>query len=109
MGEVAQHNNIRGGDILKKEECNVDRRVQVLTLVVKQPTSSHLVQPIAWRCPDRGLNSTNDVCRTENLVPCAKDRGIRYPCRRLKQRNHNKVDLQGLVQSAVLSNFFQKC
>ena len=43
--------------------------------VGKQPSSSHLVQPIAWRCPDRGLNSTNDVCRTENLVPCARTEG----------------------------------
>ena len=48
----------------KKEECNDDRRVQVRALVVKQPSSSHLVQPIAWRRPDLGLNSKNDVCRT---------------------------------------------
>ena len=43
-----------------------------MVVVVKQPTSSHLVQPIAWRRPDLGLNSKFDVCRAENLVPCAK-------------------------------------
>ena len=42
---------------------------------MKQPTSSHLVQPIAWRRPDLGLNSKFDVCRTENLVPCAMTEG----------------------------------
>ena len=49
--------------------------VRRFDLVVEQPTSSHLVQPIAWRRPDLGLNSKFDVCRTENLAPCAKTEG----------------------------------
>ena len=71
----------------KKEECNVDRRVQVLTIVVKQPTSSHLVQPIAWRRPDLGLSSTNDVCRTRTWYHAPRQRDeVSMP--RLKHRNH---------------------
>ena len=57
-------------------------RVQVSALVVKQPSSSHLVQPIAWRCPDLGLPPKNDVCRTE-AGTMRQDRGIGYPCRDL--------------------------
>ena len=76
-------------------------RVQVRALVVKQPSSSHLVQPIAWRRPDLGLNSKFDVCRTENLVPCAMTEGKGIPVDDLSTAA-KKVDLQGLVQSAVL-------
>ena len=44
-------------------------------LYAKQPISSHLVQPIAWGRSELGLKSKFDVCRTENLVPCAKTEG----------------------------------
>ena len=43
---------------------------------MKQPSSNHLVQPIAWRCPDLGMTPKYDVCRND---VGAMDRV--YPCR----------------------------
>ena len=63
--QVVQYNNIRGADIPKKRGMQRRQRVGGGALVVKQPSSSHLVQPIAWRCPDLGLTPKSDVCPTE--------------------------------------------
>ena len=64
-------------------ECNS------CALVVKQPSSSHLVQPIAYRCPDLGLTPENDVCRTE-AGTMRQDRRIGYPCRGLSTADTKK-------------------
>ena len=80
--EVEQYNNIRGGDIPKERGMQRRPRVQVRALVVKQPSSSHLVQPIAWRCPDLGLTPKNDVCRT-GAGTMRLDSWKRFPCRDL--------------------------
>ena len=57
-------------------------------LVVKQPTSGPELKE----------------GRVSNREPGTmhQDGGISYPCRRLKHRSHKTVDLQGLVQSAIL-------
>ena len=40
------------------------------TKETKKPTSCHLMQPVAWRCPDLGLSPKIDVCRIMLLL-CA--------------------------------------
>ena len=45
------------------------------------------MQPIAWRRPDLGLSSTNDVCRTKTWYHAPRQRDeVSMP--RLEHRNH---------------------
>ena len=59
--QVEQCNMIRGGGIFK--ERGMQRRLANAGsyLGFEQPTSRHLVQPIAWRRPDLGLNPQRQV------------------------------------------------
>ena len=66
----------------------------------EQRTSRHLLQTIARRRPDLGLNSTMKSVK-ESLAPCARTEG-KVSMSRLERRCHKNVGLQGLVQSAVL-------
>ena len=48
------------------------------TTVVQSASNCHLMQLVAWRCPDLGLNPTTCVAEPANM---RHDRGREYPCR----------------------------
>ena len=59
--QVKQYNMLRGGEIFKARGMQRRLANAVSYLGFEQPTSRHLVQPIAWRRPDRGLNPQRRV------------------------------------------------
>ena len=85
--QVEQYNRIRGGELFKERGNATSTCECWLVPWFEKPTSRHLVQPIAWRRPDLGLSSTNDVCRTRTWYHAPRQRDeVSMP--RLKHRNH---------------------
>ena len=85
--QVEQYNRIRGGEHFKERGNATSTCECWLVPWFEKPTSRHLVQPIAWRRPDLGLSSTNDVCRTRTWYHAPRQRDeVSMP--RLKHRNH---------------------
>ena len=96
--QVVQYNNIRGADIPKKRGMQRRQRVGGGALVVKQPSSSHVVHSIVRRRPGLGLTPKSEG--VPNTHVRRKLEG--YPCRGCKHRCQEHVDMQGWCQSAAM-------
>ena len=79
--QVEQYNRIRGGEHFKERGNATSTCECWLVPWFEKPTSRHLVQPIAWRRPDQGLNPQLRVpLRARRRAPRQREW---YPCRGL--------------------------